>query len=312
MSELVKDSSSLEKYKKKREGWLVCLRGPDVNSVINQVWDLTWRACVFHIVQTAVNTVPRNDEGYAELNGSIVAFLRTNYAVAQMAAIRCLIDHRNGVYSLWRLVDDIDRNRVHVTRANIFDAEGIEYDIQKVEAAYRKWKAENVGPETRGWGVPPDVDTSPVWNRHDFADRISRVNPANRCPSDVISESLLKDLKTALDSCNAVKTHVDKYIAHAATQRSRARLSPDEENPTWDQLDDAIRAICRVASFVSLLLEGKEPQLVEYPPAGWEQYLEQPFSTPENVHKLVAAWEEFSEKAQSWSKWNWDALVEMP
>ena len=309
-------SETLEQFKEKRSEWIECLNSDDQHSIRNQVIRLMWDSAVLRTTGAAIELAPRDEDGNPKLCGAIVnAFSRWG-AASQSLAIRRLTEKYNpdrdkhqkkAVYSLHWLISDILTNVALFTRENLFAAEGLECDISKVETAHRNWQQQK---RREIHEIPAHLDSDGLAARHAFFNKIAGPKPrATGEAGDVISSFLLNDLLAMLEKCKAVKGHVNKYIAHAATPESLKHLDKKAANLTYGEIWKAEKIICQVYSLLLKILCDVSTSLVVLDMGNEFYYIENGWVSAEDAGKVREAGRAFKDETEGWLNWNGQALL---
>lgn len=312
-------STDFEEFKTRREGWIEWLVGDDRHSIKNQITQMIWNAAGFRVINEARRLAPTDSEGGVQLNGMMHDLINRGFFVGQANAIRRLVDRSSetgdrGVYSLYGLLNDMEKNVHLMTREHIFAAEGLVYDYEPVRRAYGERHHQQERGDKRGHGVPGFADWYRPQERHEYLDRLSGVAKNQRSPQDSVRPDYFDQLKKKLDVCGAVRTYVNKFIAHAATPGSRAVVKADGLSITLGHLWDAHEAICKVANFVGqYLLTSARPGSLVIPQYNQFEYIDRPLIAQEDVGRLHEVWEEYDRETQEWAAWGLDEFeIENP
>src|ERR1051326_7047322 len=218
----VVDQEALALYRDKRYEWLSWyeLRQGEPNTVQAQLFNMIYLDLVYRTL-----VVPRfkaDDQAkIAARSGMLAQFLDQAWFASQILAIRRLLDTRNDVFSLRRLLDDITKHRLLITREIYVCNDGLPYDAEG-------WQSLPQGVEGQIWGIeaPQFSNYLDSHFRHETFDRLSGVSPAIRKRCDRIRMSVFEKLKSWLTNSSADKlirlSH--KFFAHAASTDSRGSL----------------------------------------------------------------------------------------
>lgn len=296
--------------KDKRKQWLDILDGEDENAIKNQVIQMTWDAAAFRVVNEARRFAPRAPEGEVKLNGLMHRLLDHGFFVSQMASIRRQVDGagvegKKGVYSLAGLLKDLKEHRYLLTRKSIFEAESLEYDVESIKREEEKYDREQMKKGKRAWYTPANLDAEQLEWRHRDVDGLAGVARTARSPDDTIQDQVFTNLSAKIKgSCQEVKDHVDKFIAHAATPQSRADVRADEAGVTLNHLLESHRILCQVMSFLSVcILGGASLHPLPYAQFDQFQYIDEPLVAPNQVEGLRALWKQFENESHDWGQW---------
>lgn len=260
------EQALLNELKTKRESWKQCLSGEDRNSIINQIYRMTWNAAVFTILNEARRIVPINANRQIEMNGMVFRFMDDCFFESQFLAIRRLtddvygLDGRKGVFSLPALLKDMKTNSNLMTRENLFLAEGLEYNYENIREREIAFMHEQNKNGVGAVFIPPELDSFLAKTRHEQVDFLSGVRPDNRTKQDTICIEIFDYLIQKIESVsNDIGIQVNKYIAHSATPESRACDNADEITIVLNQLKEAHKVICQIANFIDIHLLSSAP-----------------------------------------------------
>ena len=301
-----------EQFKAKRDQWNEWLVGEDRHSIRNQIVQMIWDGAVFRVINEARRLAPAAEEGRVQLNGMTHKLINEGFFASQANAIRCLMDRwqakgEKGVYSLYGLLDDMQKNACLMTRENIFAAEGLEYDYEPVRVACYEYGGNQSKAGKGMFMVPQHLNWHRLEKRHKQIDRLSGADNSKRNPDDSICLECFVRLKKKLGVCHEVRTYVNKFIAHAATPGSRASVNADDLTITLGHIWDAHEAICKVANFVSIyLLGGSSFGGLAIPQFDQFKYIDRPLVNAENIHNLRDEWERYDKETHKWGLWGLD------
>ena len=309
------DSAGFREFKSKREQWIECLNGKDYHSIMSQISWMLWNAGAYQVINEARRIAEPAAEGGIQLNGTMHRLIDDGFFVSQAVAIRRLTDTygltgERGVYSLTGLLNDMRANCHLMTRAHILAADGLDYDPEVVEEAYRQYCTEQRRAGKDAYFVPDGLDSHLVKERHKTIDRLAGVNQANRSRDDHIRPEIFDHLREKVTSvCDKVIEYVNKYVAHAATPTSRAAAEADGVGLNLSRLDDAHEAICKVAGFVDLhLLTETSHSFLPTPQFNQFAYIDRPLVTEENIGHLAEEWDKYDKETREWSDWGLNEL----
>ncbi len=236
----------------KHEEWSGILFGDDPNSIQNQIDNLVSELACFLMLNSAGNTtiVGKNGQNlrlHSLVFGTVHRCLRDSLMrrIRQLSEAKAT-NPKKEVYSLPALLDDMQAHAHVLTRANILCVEGLPYS-------------------------PPTWQTSPhdhvmSTQRNEGIDYITGAHPEFRQPEDRISAAWLERRSKRLKNrSHRVKNFVDKYIAHAATQHSRATIPERDLRVHLALLWTTTSTICRIAHELRVDVVG-DSTLVPLPP----------------------------------------------
>ena len=309
------NTPEFSQFVQKRKEWTECLNGKDCNSIWQQIIRMTWNAAAFRIVNEARRLAPPDADGGVQLNGMVNQLLDQCFSQSHMVAIRRLTDPgglsgKRGVFSLVSLIKDIEDFRGLVTREHLLEAEGLKYEYEDVKLKLIEYQQQQLANGKRAYCVPQELVWGRYEERHGNIDRLCsvRVDARQRC--DTIQPRMLEYLKRRLrDECDELDTHVNKFIAHGATPGSRAIVGADLATPTFGHLWSAHRALCQVASFVSVhLLGGASLHPLAFPQHDQFAYVDRSLVTESNLGVLRQSWDVFDRETHDWGNWGLNEL----
>jgi len=295
--------------------WKNCLIGDDRNSVQNQLIQITWDFAIFNSINEALKLSPKAPEGGVQQNGMMHELIARSFFEMSLVRVRRLVDGGTldgdrSVFSLSSLINDLKTNRLDLTRERVFAQEGIPPDYLTVRDRHDQFVREEHRKGSKAYFIPPDLD----WEKHeerrcewdDLAGIADGIRNTQDPPLDSIFAFLLKKIKTTSANINI---HVNKFLAHSATPRSRQHVNADGISLTLNDLYTSVRTICEVASFISIYILGAH-QISPLPIAQDEKfkYLDKPLVTPNDIIKLEAAWQSFESESHQWGSYTIEEL----
>jgi len=291
-------------FSEKRKLWLEALNGTDGNSIVSQIFQMTWDDASFRVINEARRLAPVDPDGSVQLNGLVLRLLNRGFLAIQASAIRRLADkacHRSnplegkeGVRSLIALIGDMRKHRSLLTRRAMFDAEGRAYDNERCH--------EHGMADAEGRAYHNE-------RRHEHIDRLAGVKPENRQPEDTIREDVFDNLRIKIDKATeTISEYATKFLAHAATSDSRAYVNADDIEITLGCLREAQRSLSEVTGFlaVEILGDSCSTNFLPKPVCAHLEYIEMPLTAPENKQKLLEVWRQCERKSGQWSGWRLD------
>jgi hypothetical protein len=296
----VQDREALVMYREKRYEWLSWyeLRQGEPNTVQAQLFNMIYLDLVYRTL-----VVPRykaNDQAkIAARSGVLVHFLDQAYVASQILAIRRLLDTRNDVFSLRRLLDDITKHRLLITREIYVCNDGLPYDSEA-------WQSLPQGVEGKIWGIEAPEFSNYLSSRfrHEAFDRLSGVSATSRHRFDRIKVGVFQELKNWLTNSTADKliqlSH--KFFAHASTTDSRGSLI--YSGIELADVDNVQRALVRVERAITdlLLFIGVHRDVVPMPPLALLKGLDDPYTTAGLIPKMEEKWDQLVAERNKWSK----------
>jgi hypothetical protein len=303
----VMGNSGFEKFKVKREElrtWFNCPGPPgenyDRNCIESQLCDMVWKAGAFRLINEARGFAKVAEDGTPELSPLLHDLLNICFFESFAIAVRRLLDPDKNVYSLGRVLHEIEKSSSLFTRANILRAADRAYDFEKARA---EWVQTHPDPRSLTQADIRQLDRFDFSQRcHEAIDRLCGVHPEQRQPDDTIRKCALVQVR---DSLETIKICVDKSIAHAATPESRKTKNADELKLTLGDLWAGLELICRVSSYVRTLLLGLPSwDYLQYFRVQDLTYLESPLITRDRLAMLRKEFEAYEEEVKSWGRWD--------
>lgn len=311
--------ATVDEYKKKRMLWLDWLRREDPNSIMQQIYSMIWDAAVYRVINGAREYAAEDtEEGGVQLNGMVHRLIDKCFFQSQAISIRRLLDKgprvrpgkvehaadgKRGVYSLLGLLEDVVRHAHLFTRENMLAAEEIPYDLEPVKKALGEYEYAQERSGKRAYHIPPELSVWQFEQRHEQIDKLTGVAAADRKPRDMMNVAYLQCLITRLRICPGLLQHVDKFVAHSATQKSRSMVKADEYSGTLAELWNAHEAIYKVTCVVLVYILGDScgpplpiPQLEQF------AYIDRPLITGDKIDVLKEVWDRYNEETGKWDE----------
>jgi hypothetical protein len=297
----VEDREALALYRDKRYEWLSWyeLREGEPNTVQAQIFNMIYLDLVYRTL-----VVPRQkaDEHLkiAAKSDVLAHFLDQSYVATQILSIRRLLDTRSDVFSLRRLLDDITKHRLLITREIYVCFDGLPYDSD----AWHSLPDQGVESKIFGIDAPQFAEYRRSQARHETFDRLSAVSPTARKRVDRIKVSVFQKLKNWLTNGTADKLILlsNKFFAHASSTDSRGSLQ--NSGISFADVDNVQRALVRVERAITdlLLFIGISREVVPMPPLGLLKGLDAPYTTGDLIQKMQERWDELVAERNQWSR----------
>jgi hypothetical protein len=297
----VEDREALAVYRDKRYEWLSWyeLRQGEPNTVQAQIFNMVYLDLVYRTL-----VVPRYkaDENLkiAAKSDVLAHFLDQAYVASQILAIRRLLDTRNDVFSLRRLLDDVTKHRLLITREIYVCNDGLPYDSE----AWQSLPDQGVEAKIFGMDAPQFGKYTSSRVRHETFDRLSAVSPTARKRFDRIKVSVFRELKNWLtnDAADKLILLSHKFFAHASSTDSRGSLQ--YSGISLADVDNVQRALVRVERAITdlVLFVGISRDVVPMPPLGLLKGLDAPYTTGDLISTMEARWDELVAERNQWSK----------
>lgn len=297
----VGDGPALVEFRRKHEEWLSWLWSEEYHALERQIVRMVHSDMAYRVLIEARRCSEDEIPG-AALNGLLASFMDQSYVETQVLAVGRLIDKRNDVVSVSRLLKDVHAHCYLLTREIYVAHDGLPYEPQ-IEAAPTLQNM-SVGPSNFGL-IPPDSEQGKhlrSWARHEKFDRLSGVSPSERSRSDCIRCRVFKAMEDWLREVDedGLKKLRNKFIAHAADRSSRG--SQGYSGPSSEILDKVAKAhrqIIRVFTAISDLVRFEKVSLSVNPPLGFLNGLDRPYSSV-SISDLQGRWNELRREREKW------------
>ena len=289
MSEVV-DQPRLADYLAKRAKWLSWYEtgAGESNSLQDQWFAMLLSEMSFRVVREEGAKDPTSI-----LNVPLVAhLLNSGYYSSQVLATRRLLDPRNDVISLRRLIDNLRENRDLITREVYVSFDGTAYAPEL--------------PELEIQGLQPAESPFSEWNRsrvrQERFDKLSKILPENRARDNKIHESVFLKMDNWLDSSGASKliTISHKYLAHAAQQSSMSTAVPT--GLSFAEVEGIQKAVVQSMRVIYdiILSSGTYSEVVPMVPLGFFGKVWNGESLIESTARMNKQWDEMAEERNKW------------
>jgi hypothetical protein len=236
------------------------------------------------------------------VNGALWELTTAGYASLMSLGIRKLVDKDPKTDSLWNVVALVERRPELLTREKFVCYDGLPYDYEAVHQDYMASldirNGVNFGwlptSEPKAWGMSELL--------HDAFDKLSGASATKRRREDKIQPSVLVAVKEGLShpAIEKVCTLADRRIAHAERLSESSNSIP---TTTYNDIDQALRQIVRVANFLSgsFFYDAAFGSVVPTPQFDVLEALDQPWITTENILALHRFWNELSDSIDAWA-----------
>lgn len=287
---------SLNEYRLFRRKCLEYMRGDSDTSVMNQVHNLTWHTTVFRTLNEA-----RRIEPHREINGAMWELITAGYASLMTLGIRRLVDSDPRTNSVWNVINRIEKRPELLTREKFVCYDGLPYDHV---ASHQKYvdSLDISGGKYARWiptKGPGAWATSAIM--HKAFDALSGY-PEKSSREDTIQTSILLNLRSWLEhpTIKKVCTMADRIVAHAEHISDKSQAVPIA---TYNDIDEALRIIVRVANFLSssFFYDATFGSVVATPQFDVLKALDHPWVTHENIPTLHRYWSDISATMDQWA-----------
>jgi len=193
----VRDKEELAVFRFFRCQWIEMLDGADDHAISKQITALLSADLEF---RTIVRSRELNRHASNPQNGMIHWFIDEGFFAHQVLTIRRMTEEYDGqkrraVYSLPRIMSEIEERRELITREMYVCVDGDPYDATE--------------------------DNLHTRARHAVFDKLAQVDSTNRSRDDLIHADYVHNLRTRLESSKVVRTYANKFLAHAAAPSTR-------------------------------------------------------------------------------------------
>ena len=172
------DKESLAIFKVNIIKWQEMLTGNDQHSIYNQIQDIIWNDNVYRTFNEARRISAETNGSSTGLAGTLIELVDRMFVTHQSMAIRMLIDDYEwrpdrSVYSLPRLLKEIEQNKNLFTRENYICYDGLPFDGKNLS-----WKDELIYKD-----------------RQKKFDILSKKNESDRNREDNLSHAVFSEIK---------------------------------------------------------------------------------------------------------------------
>ncbi len=298
---------TLKVFRDKRAQWLTWLDYDEQHAISSVISTMAWNDVSFRTLAKAGELEPNGC-----LSNSLLAEALINgHFATQTLAIRRLIDHRNDVISLVRLLRDISENIYLFTRENFVGFDGLSYDY---EAAQQQVIAAHIG---KGPFWSERAGPNAYWvseAAHREFDRLSGTASDKRTRTDSIPKSYIDSLQQWITDSGA-KDIVDwthKYLAHAADQASRSLVDTAAIQPNLNKITEILRIFVRVSEAVHALFLSAHGDTMPVAQFNQFEHLNAPLLTDAHLAEVRVRWDELTDERNEFSKNVLDDLLGPP
>ena len=283
--------------------WLRLFDSEDKNSIVTQVINMLFETLIYKVILKARSIAPKDSKGRIKLNGAVHYLIDKCFFNNQLLTIRRLTDKGQDAISLRKLLNQMKGNCKYLTRENyfqVFEKRGYKYDYSET----RKKRDEYIAKNSRMGEViviPEELDCVKSEKLHSDFDKLSKSDPDNRKPDDIIDNSIFDRLLEELEPCEIPREHIDHFIAHSLKPGKIEKLEDDALRVTFEQLWKAQQVICKVTKFIDLyLLCRVDHGLLPIPHGSFLKYIEEPLISEERKKELRVEEEIFRDEIRSW------------
>jgi hypothetical protein len=277
---------------------------------------MTWNDAVFRLINEGLRLADHSQQVCAIHNRMLIDFALEGYLANQVLAVRRLLDKRDDVNSLYRLVKDIATNRSLITRENYVAFDGVPYDYGPCQqrAMERALEREEAGEGALEW-LPTTVSEDWVTSemRHTMFDRLSRETSQNRSRSDLIDSSVLGTLQQMVDQARYREfiTIANKFLAHAADKKSRRGLMRRDVATTLDLIQDAHKNLLSACHVLSVaVIDCADRSWLAVAQYNKLENLDKTWVPSDTIKQLHEWWNGHERKLQCWRQGAVDSVLE--
>jgi hypothetical protein len=299
----VHDCLGLVAYRACRERWLHWIEADRHHSINRQLYGMMWDDAAFRALNEARRFATK-DSPTAAVAPLLAGLIDQGFIATQVLAISRLVDGRNDVISLRRLLDDIEAHAHLLTRENFVCHDGLPFDPEAAQAAY--WQRVGLPASGQVGSLPtqgPDAfDFSSM--AHEVFDRVAGAIGSTRARSDRLGPDVFARLRSLLEApeVNSIKTLRHKFVAHAADVNSRQKAGIDRFGITLNQLEAAQKTLVQAAQRIELdLLWGSGRGVVPVPQYDHLAHLGLPVVPEARMQELYDWWHRHCDSREAWT-----------
>lgn len=298
----VEDKKRLAQYRSYWKKWMQWYSHgtSEPHSIESQIHQMLFDDLTYRSVASVRESVPAATAISAR-SSTLAYLLDRGYVFTQVLAIQKLLDNRDDVISVRRLLKDVRRHRKLITREVYVAGDGLPYD-------YDKWPetVDKADPMVQMYGIdaPGLSDFALSKHLHETFDLLTGKEHSARTKNDVIPDSLFQTLDSWISGPAAQEiTNIrHNFIAHAA---SSIKLGPAKfKGVKFSQIDDVQRAIVRVERVLidDILSIRIARNVVPSPPLGLFSDLDSPYAPSDQQARMHKRWDELTDDRNQWSK----------
>ncbi len=310
----VQDKAKLTEFRTKYSEWIGWFDEDPHHNICDQIYSIMWNDAAYRAMNEARKFASEENPSAAR-NGMLGEFLDRGYISTQVLDL-CKItdspspDAKKGVISLRRLVGDIQKNCLLLTRENYVCHDGLPYDYETVRRAYlaqltseqlsRPHWAANTGPGA--WDMSCRL--------HEMFDLLSGVAREKRTRHDLINSKVFEVIDKWMDApiLETLRVHRNKFIGHAADFNSRQLKPLSRLGLTLDELAEAQRIVIRVANAIGSYVLCHHGVGDPVPTAQFDvlENLEFPMLQKEHMSEMIDWWHDHGNERAAWTRERFD------
>jgi len=221
----ITDECCFSQFKLKMDEWKHNLIDKDnQNSVLRQLEYFIWIFCAYSVIDQIKRDAENNKNPEIGFNNTVFHLFKEGFFRTQIVGIRSMIDKRNDVISLRRIIDDMCDNAHIITRANYIAYFDQPYNYEEAERKYKKiYSGPVLNPPGNG-----ECAFMSSKRLHNHFDNLSGINKKNRNRLDIIAQQKFIDWKSRLSACNKVKEFANKHLCHLSNDNNLNSINLDD------------------------------------------------------------------------------------
>jgi hypothetical protein len=288
----VLDQGALATYLAKRTEWFSWFENPDEpNAIQTQIHLMLLSEMSARVLIEERRHVTPTNFAFAPV---LTHLIDSGYFSSQILAIRRLFDTRPDVISLRRVLDDLKKSKLLLTREIFVSFDGTPYEPQTPALEKQGFQ----------YTASPFSNYSIAIQRHERFDSLSKVKADKRTRFDRIHDDIFARLNQWMETSRAqplIKVS-HKYLAHAAEQSALQNVSPS--GLSFAEVEAIQRAIVRVtrAIFDIILNSGVHSEVVPDTPLGFFGQVWEGDNLVLSTSRMQAYWDEMKIERNSWLK----------
>lgn len=272
---------------------------------------LAYRLAVHEVLNTQHRLIHERDPGSKRFRGSeVFSLLRSTYGDSQLIAVRRLIggtdDHLRDTYSIRALIRSIRGHQRGISRLDLFSVWRLTPQIRQLQEAKTAWIRERIGMEQEpAWHPHLPLAMSTMLHQQTSLLTRRRLQLAPGGCDDKLNSAALSLISDLLRAADGVWLNATKFIAHAATERSRIKSGVGPT--TYQDLHRAVGACWIACAAIRRFI------------LGGIQFDALPENTRDDVIRditeligeagdqiaLEAAWSQVSDRMRRWTQFVW-------
>jgi hypothetical protein len=265
--------------------WQEILTGNDPHSIYNQIQEIIWDDNVYRTFNEARRISAETNDPSTGLAGTLIDLVDRMFVTHQSMAIRRLIDEHEwrpdrSVYSLPRLLKEIEQNKALFTRENYLCYDGLSFNGKGLT-----WQEELIYKD-----------------RQKKFDILSNTNETDRTREDKLSTNVFSKIKKLLNQAEKIRIYSNKFLAHAADPINRKKIDPLLKDITLQYFEDTYKKLITTGKYLERIV-GKL-LLTDFPTAQFDQLenWDKPMIISKDKKRLYDYWDKRSRMFDSWGR----------